>query len=118
MLLTPSKEIMDFEKYSKLQFETRGIDSPAARKLADELQDDVAKEIHDSVLATFLKVVQRLNAHGHDLQPYDEISMGDISFRDEPVEGQCFLRLACDSTISAGYSDTIPAYEAESEIES
>jgi len=27
------------------------------------------------------------------------------------------LRLACDSTISAGYSHTITAYEAEAEIE-
>ncbi len=51
---------MDFEKFSKVQFESRGIDSPAARELADELQDDVAKEIHDSVLAAFLKVVEGL----------------------------------------------------------
>jgi hypothetical protein len=109
---------MDFEKYSKLQFESRGLDSPAARELADELQDDVSKEIHDWVLAAFLKVVEGLNAHGHNLQSYDEISMGDISFRDEPVEGQCMLRLACDSIVSAGYSHTVTAHEAEAEIES
>jgi hypothetical protein len=109
---------MDFEKYSKLQFESRGIDSPAARELADELQDDVAKEIHDSVLAAFLKVVEGLNAHGHSLQPYDEISIGDISFRDERVEGQCLLRLACDSIISSGYSHTITEHEADAEIDS
>ncbi len=107
---------MNFEKYSKSQFESRGIDSPAARQLADQLQDDVAKEIHDSVLAAFLKVVEGLNARGHNLQPYDEISLGDISFRDEPVEGQCFLRLACDSTISAGYSHTITVSELEVEL--
>jgi hypothetical protein len=107
-IASPLKETMDFEKYSKREFESCGIDSPAARELADELQDDVAKEIHDSVLAAFLRVVEGLNAHGHDLQPYGEINIGDISFRDERVEGQCFLRLACDSTISAGYSHTIP----------
>jgi hypothetical protein len=106
---------MDFEKYSRLQFESRGVDSPAARELADELQDDVAQEIHTSVLAAFLKVVEGLNAQGHNLQPYDEISIGDISFRDEQVEGECFLRLACDSTISAGYSHTITPGEAEVE---
>ena len=109
---------MDFAKYSRVQFESRGIDSPGARELADELQHDVAKELHDSVLAAFLKVIEGLNAHGHDLQPYGEVSIGDISFRDERVEGQCFLRLACDSTISAGYSHTITAYEAEVEVES
>ena len=109
---------MDFEKYSKLEFESRGNDSPAARELADELEDDVAKEIHDSVLGAFLKVVEGLNAHGHNLQPYDEISIGDISFRDERVEGQCFLRLAYDSTISAGYSHTMTGHQAEAELES
>ena len=116
-IASPSKEIMDLDKYSKVQFESRGINSPAARELADQLQDDVAKEIHGSVLAAFLKVVEGLNAHGHNLQPYDEIRIGDISFRDERVEGQCSLRLACDSTISAGYSHTITAHEA-AEIES
>lgn len=109
---------MDFEKYSKLQFEARGLDSPAARELADELQDDVAKEIHDALLAAFLNVVEGLNGLGHNLQPNDEIKIGDISFRDERVAGQCFLRLACDSTISAGYSHTITAHDAEAEIES
>src|SRR6059036_3495569 len=104
---------MNFEKYSKLQFESSGIDSPAARELADELQDDVAKEIHDAVLVAFLEVVEQLNAQGHNLQQYGEIRVGEISFRDERVEGQCFLRLACDSTISAGYSHTITAREAE-----
>ncbi|HEY3041901.1 MAG TPA: hypothetical protein VGJ66_24450 [Pyrinomonadaceae bacterium] len=117
-IASPSKEIMDFEKYSKLQFDSRGVDSSAARQLANELQDDVAKEIHDSVLATFLKVVEGLNAQGHNLQPYDEISVGDISFRDERIEGQCLLRLACDSIISSGYSHTITPHEAEAEIES
>jgi hypothetical protein len=107
---------MDFEKYSKSQFESRGLDSFAARQLADQLQDDVATEIHDSVLAAFLKVVEGLNELGHNLQPYDEISIGDISFRDESVEGPCFLRLACDSTISAGYSHTISASELEAEV--
>jgi hypothetical protein len=109
---------MDFAKYSKVQFESLGINSPAARELADELQDDVAKEIHASVLAAFLKVVEGLNAQGHNLQPYDEISVGDISFRDERIEGQCLLRLAFDSIISAGYSHTITEYEAEAEVES
>jgi len=93
---------MNFEKYAKSHFELCGLDSPAARQLADELENDVAQEIHNSVLAAFLKVVEELNKRGHHLQPYDEISIGDISFRDEPVEGQCFLRLAFDSVISSG----------------
>ena len=104
---------MNFEKYSKQQFEACGLDTPAARQLADELQSDVAREIHESVLAAFVKVVEGLNARGHKLTPYDEIRVGDISFRDEPGGGRCNLRLACDVVISAGYSHTIAADEIE-----
>jgi hypothetical protein len=104
---------MNFEKYSKQQFEGRGLDTSAARQLADELQDDVAEEIQGAVLAAFMKVVEGLNIQGHNLTPYGEIQVGDISFRDEPGEGLCNLRLACDVVISAGYSDTISADEID-----
>ena len=107
---------MNLDKYSQREFESRGLDTPAARQLADELQDDVAKEIHEALLAAFLKIVAGLNAHGHNLTPYDEIRIGDISFRDEPGEGQCRLRLACDVVISAGYAHTLTAEEIEAEI--
>jgi hypothetical protein len=106
---------MNFEKYSKQQFDSCGLDTSAARQLADELQDDVAKKIHEAVLATFLKVVEGLNAQGHNLKLYGESHVGDISFRDEPEKGQCNLRLACDVVISAGYSHTLPEDEIEAE---
>ena len=106
---------MNFEKYSKQQCESHGLNTPAARKLADELQEDVTEEIHAAVLAAFLNVVERLNAQGHDLKPYDEIRAGDISFRDESVEGQCYLRLACNVVVSAGYSHTMTVDEIEAE---
>jgi hypothetical protein len=102
---------MDFEKYSKQRFEAHGLNTPAARQLADELQDDVSREIHGAVLAAFMKVVEGLNAQGHSLTPYGEIKVGDISFREEACEGRCNLRLACDVVISAGYSHTLTADE-------
>jgi hypothetical protein len=104
---------MDFEQYSKQHFEACGLDTPAARQLADELQDDVARGIHDAMLAAFLKVVEGLNLRGHNLTPYDEIQVGDISFRDESGDGQCNLRLACYVVISAGYSHTVAPDETE-----
>lgn len=82
---------MNFEKYSKQQFELRGLNTPAARNLADELQVAITEEMHAAVLAAFLNVVERLNTQGHNLRLYDEIRAGDISFRDEPVEGQMLL---------------------------
>ena len=96
---------MNFEKYSKRQFELRGLSTPSSRKLADELQADVTEEIQAAVLAAFRNVVEGLNARGHDLKPYGEIRAGDISFRDEPSAWQCYLRIACDFTISAGYAE-------------
>jgi hypothetical protein len=104
---------MNFEKYSKHQFEARGLDTNAARELADELQEDILKEIHEAVLAAFLQVAESLNAQGHSLTPYGEIAAGDISFRDKSGDGQCNLRLSCDVVISAGYSHTVAADKIE-----
>lgn len=106
---------MNYEKYSKQRFESLGLDSPAARNLADELQEDVAQEIHGAVLVAFSRVVEELNARGHNLTA-DEIRVGDIAFRDESADGQCRLRLGCDVVISAGYAHTLTAEEAEAEI--
>lgn len=106
---------MNYEKYSKQKFDALGLNSPAARKLADELQDDVTEEIHGAVLAAFTRVVEALNARGHHLKA-DEIRIGDIAFRDESIGGQCYLRLGCDVVISAGYSHTVTAKETGGEI--
>jgi hypothetical protein len=97
---------MNFEKYSKRHFETLGLDSPAARKLADDLEDDVKKELQPIIIGAFQRIIEGLNAKGHNLKAYGEIKLGDIPFRDESEE-KCNLRLACDFVISAGYADTI-----------
>jgi hypothetical protein len=97
---------MNFKKYSKQLFESHGLNTPAARRLADELQDDVSREIHIAVLEEFRKIIDALNAQGHQLEVDGEIKIGDLPFRDESNAGQCGLRLACDVVISAGYSDT------------
>jgi hypothetical protein len=107
---------MNIEKNSKQQFESLGLNTPAARKLADELQIDVNDEIHDAVLSAFRKVVQCLNAQGHRLTPYGEIRAGEISFRDEQIDGECCLRLGCDVVISAGYAHTMTVEEIDAEI--
>jgi len=107
---------MNFQKYSKQQFDSLGRDTPAARQLADELQADVNEEIHTAVRPAFMKIIERLNAMGHNLTVYDPIVPGDITFRDEPEDGDCYLRLACDVVISAGYANTMTADEAYAEF--
>jgi hypothetical protein len=86
MLLRYSEKSMDFEKYSKQNSILCGVNLDTTRKLADDLQNDVNKEIHTAVLTAFLNVIEKLNTLGHHLTPYDEISPGEISFRDEPTE--------------------------------
>ena len=107
---------MNFEKYSKSEFESLSADPAATRRLAAQLQDDVMQEVHKAALTAFLRVVKGLNAEGHDLRPYQEIRPGDIAYRDEPIEGQCNLRLGCDVVISAGYSDTKTVEEIDAQI--
>ena len=107
---------MNLKKYSKEQFESRGRDSEAARQLADELQADVNEQIHAAVLPVFLDIVERLNSMGHQLTEYDPTIPGDITFRDEPTDSDCYLRLASTVVVSAGYGHTMTAEEIEAEI--
>jgi|GEM_PF-5733240 len=94
---------MNYADFTKAAFESCE-DQQARRRLSDELQEAVADELHRATLPAFQKIIRRLNAEGHSLL-LSEASMGDIAYRDEPVENTCWLRLACDVVISAGYAD-------------
>jgi hypothetical protein len=107
---------MNFEKYSKQQFDSLGRNSAAARQRADELENDVNAEIHAAVFPAFMNIVARLNAQGHNLTVFDPTVPGDITFRDEPIDGGCNLRLACTVVISAGYAHTMTTDEIDAEI--
>jgi hypothetical protein len=95
---------VNFSRFSQQSFEDSSADQLAARKLCDELQTAVASELHQVVVPAFEKIIRELNLEGHRLLPV-EVNVGDIAFRDEPVEAQCRLRLGCDVVISAGYAD-------------
>lgn len=107
---------MNFEKYSKQEFESRGLSTPAARKLADELESDVNEELHAALLPAFTNIIEGLNAQGHNLTIYDPINPGDVSFRDEPGDGDCYLRLGYYVVVSAGYAHTMTTDEIDAEI--
>lgn len=94
---------MDYTKFAKEQFEKCGIDTDAARMLADLLQWEVGHEIHNALLHALEAIADRLNAEGHNLTPY-EIKQGELSYRDLSPEGDVQLRLACDVIISSGYA--------------
>jgi hypothetical protein len=59
-----------------------------------------------------------------NVTPYDEISPGDISLRDELTEKECYLRLAYDVIISAQIGvriapdgSTLPLFYGEVKID-
>lgn len=107
---------MDYDKYSKVKFESCGFNSEAARALADQLQVDVNVELHAAVLSSFQKIISELNMRGHHLTPYGEIRPGDVSFRDHSRHDDCQLRLAYDVVISAGYSHTVTPQQAAEQL--
>src|SRR5580765_1636997 len=79
---------MNVDNYSKKKFDALGLNTPAARKLADELQREVNKVVLPAVEPVFLDVIKQLNAQGHNLQRSGDASLGKISFRDEPIKNQ------------------------------
>ncbi|MEO8435848.1 MAG: hypothetical protein ABI596_13190 [Pyrinomonadaceae bacterium] len=106
-ITTPKEGRINSEKYSKEKFETLGLNTSDARKLAHALEVEVNEVIRSVVRADLKKVADDLNEKGHRLTIYGD-SRGDISFRDEPNEGQCHLRLGCNIVTSAGYAHDAP----------
>ena len=104
---------MNYTRFSKRNFDECGVDTPAARRLANRLQDEMARELHPAILKAFLRIVEKLNAHGHNLKPYGRVKVGDIGFRHQHPDGSFRLRLGCDVVVSAGYAHVVSAAKAE-----
>ena len=83
---------MNFSRFSKRGFEECGIDTDAARQLADSLQEEVTKELQAALLAAFDKVIQSLNEQGHNLKPF-EVSPGDINYSDQSCVRTHFVKM-------------------------
>jgi hypothetical protein len=95
------------KRFSARSFEASGLDTERTRRLADILADEIQQELHKVIEPSFIEIVEKLNAMGHDLKLYDEIEPGSIAFRDD-VETEsgykCKLRVAFDTVVSTGYA--------------
>lgn len=103
------------ERLSAARFSSLGLDSEAARELADELAFEVQNELHELISVRVTAIVQRLNALGHNLRPLDPLVPGDLSYRDDDGGGDpyfCRLRLSVDTVVSTGYGHLVH-HEAE-----
>ena len=107
------------EKFSASAFAKCGYSSKKSRKLANELADEIARQIHEVVLSKFHEITKQLNSIGHNLKLYEPIKIGDISYRDDEETNssyKCMLRVAFDSTVSTGYAH-LSGEEIDSEQE-
>lgn len=108
------------ERFASGAFEACGLDTEAARDLADLLADEIQKEMHEVVLVQFAKVVERLNAMGHALKPEYPPMPGDLSYRDDWEDDSgyhCKLRVGFDCVVSTGYAHLFKPDELEEDDE-
>lgn len=90
------------DKYSKTAFIDAAKDSVTLETLESKLQQEIENRLYPIVKAEMEKIVDELNAHGHELRYRYEPTPGDIHFRDwEP--GRCDLLLACDAVVTTGF---------------
>jgi len=95
------------ERFSASSFASRGLDTEAARELADLLAEEVQREMHRVIEAHFLEIIGRLNSMGHSLKPEYPATPGDLPYRDEWEDESgyhCRLRVGLDTVVSTGYA--------------
>jgi len=100
------------KRFSSAAFEACGLDSDAARKLADLLADEIQKELHKMLTAKLLIIIERLNGMGHRLKLAYPPVPGEISYSDEWEDEtgyHCKMRVALDTVVSTGYAHLIMA---------
>lgn len=104
-------------RFSSPEFERRGVDTQESKRLADDLENEIALEMDRILKIHFLKIIDKLNSMGHDLK-IELSDIGEASYRDdfETPEGyKCKLRVAYDGIVSVGYAHLISKEEVENE---
>lgn len=97
------------QRFSSSAFASRGLDSEEAQQLADELEEEVQKEMQTVLEVKFGDIVDRLNRMGHNLKP-ERVALGELSYRDDDEDEKgyyCKLRVAVDLVVSTGYAHLI-----------
>ncbi len=102
------------ERFSLAEFRVAGSGTSAARRLADNLEQEVERRLHDVTIKAFEEIVADLNRLGHNLKEYTPLVPGDIAFRDDEELNSgylCRLRLGVDTVTSVGFGDTKDHYD-------
>src|ERR1700761_8083993 len=96
---------MDYQRFSKAEFENRGHGSAEAHALAVELDKQVQSELYHLIKPRFQQIASELTRLGHDLTEDSKNYPGCICFREvgEEKERVPGLILAVDIVITTGY---------------
>lgn len=97
------------DRFSAASFAAKGLNTKQSLELAYELRTEIQDELHTVITDHLFKIVERLNAMGHNLKTYEPPVPGDISYRDDWEDDSgyhCKLRVGVDTIISTGYSHT------------
>ena len=95
------------ERFSKAAFVAAGLNTDAARTLADDLADLVAWQLMAVADRELTAIVETLNGLGHNLQKMTDSPPDNIAYRDEGRGSQTYarkLRVAYDGGVATGYA--------------
>lgn len=103
------------EKFSATSFASLGLGSKSARELADLLAEEIQGEMHQVIELHLSRIIERLNAMGHDLRSEYPPAPGDFSYRDDwndEAGYHCKLLVGFDTVVTTGYGHLITLDEA------
>jgi hypothetical protein len=96
------------KKFSAEAFAAAGFGTKEARALAKEMQHEIVEELDNQLEQALALIIQKLNALGHDLQPYGQQLPGEKHYRETyggSPERYKFL-VAVDTVVTVGYPHT------------
>ena len=99
------------ERFSKQSFQAAGWNTDRAAQLSEQLGEEVQRRLMAGIRSEFGKIIQTLNAMGHDLQPVANQNDDGIHHRDFSESGderKYAMILALDLVITAGYPYSRP----------
>jgi hypothetical protein len=100
---------MNFDQYSRSEFEMLGHGTDEAHALADRMKKEVQSDLYELIRPRMLEIASELKKRGHDLTEDTKNYPDCICFREVGEEKQRApgLILAVDLVISAGFPHTL-----------
>ncbi len=99
------------ERFSVKKFVKCGWKTKESRVIANELTQEIQKELHKVLKPAFEDIIQKLNALGHNLKLYEEDEPANYHYREYSSEDSENYKtlVALDTVVTVGYPETTDA---------